>query len=160
MDYIPDEFKDVKVGIFEKGICSPDAPSANWKGVIIAAPEIVHLEAGKKPQIPVCGYYLLSVVDMMEAGPIKIILKRTGEKESIIGIVGPTSDMEDDPEEPPPEDAPVHSPEELENVYTGGYFNIDAQKHLEVPLSTGTYELTVEYAKSVSNVVVFKLKMY
>ena len=75
MNYTPDEYKDVEIGTVEKGICSPKAPSADWKGIIITAPEIVHMDAGKKPQIPICGYYMLSVADMMNAPKIKIILR-------------------------------------------------------------------------------------
>jgi hypothetical protein len=66
-------------------------------------------------------------------------------------------DGANEPEEPPPDDAPELSPESLQGVSTGGYFNIDAQRYLAEPLARGRYEVVVIYAGARSNPVLVEI---
>jgi hypothetical protein len=64
----------------------------------------------------------------------------------------------EEPEVPQPEAAPVHDRDDLQDVFTGGYFNIDAQRHLAHRLAPGRYDVTLSYAGFRSDPVSFGIE--
>lgn len=155
MDYTPEVFMDVDLSTYVESKCSPEAMPSDWAGVVINAPERILPGSGEEPVVPVCGYYRVSVLAAMEGEPMTVHLRRLDTEVETSGLVA--DEGPDDPEEPPPPDAPTPSREAFEGVYTGGYFNIDAQLYLPNKLHPGLYDVTVTYAGERSNPVRFEL---
>ena len=157
MEFIPDFFKKAPLGTFEESVCSPKAPSSTWSGVIIQAPQRILLEPGETPSVPICGYYLVPAVAAMDGPPFAVHVRPVDSDSVYTGKV--IEEGENEPEDPPPPEAPRHSREDLEGVSIGGHFNIDAQRYLRKRLDPGSYEATVTYAGAVSNKVLIEITM-
>jgi hypothetical protein len=155
VDFIPETFKDVPLGTYDQTSCSPQAPSSEWSGVIIDTAQRVFPPKGAAPVVPVCGYYLVPVLDAMDGPPLTLHVTRVDTMKILTAEI--VEEGENEPEEPPPPDAPVSSRESLKGVYTGGYFNIDAQRYLPHSLEPGRYEVVVSYAGHVSNRVAVEI---
>jgi len=151
MDFIPDQFREVALGTFAQAVCSPAAPSSDWSGVRIKAPQRIIIAAGERPVVPICGYFLVPVLAAMDGPPLAVQVRHVGTKVIVRGTV--MEEGSNEPEEPPPPDAPTASRESLAGVSTGGYFNIDAQRYLPGLLAPGVYDVVVTYAGSNSNVL-------
>lgn len=152
MDYFPDVYKEVTPGTYQQAACSPTAPSPDWSGVIIAAPERVVPASGEKPVVVVCGYFVVPVLDAQDTPAMIVRVRRTDDPDFVLsGEV--VEEGENEPVEPPPADAPRASREELKGVETGGYFNVDVQRYVTIPLLPGTYDVDVSYAGKRSNTV-------
>jgi len=149
MDFTPTVFGNVELGTFQQTACSPAAPAAAWRGIEIAAPRQITITAGERPRVPICGYYLVPALAAIEGSPLTVRLRRLDTGAEIAGVLAEEGDNE--PDVPPPEDAPEIGPEDLEGVSTGGYFNIDAQRVLTGELAQGDYEVWVSYAGTESN---------
>jgi hypothetical protein len=151
MEFIPEIYGKIELGTYDKSACSPAAPSPKWSGVVIAGPKQVVLTEGDTPVVPICGYYLVPVLAAMDGPPLCVHVRRTGSDRVMSGAI--VEQGANEPEEPPPDNAPSPSRDAFEGVSTGGYFNIDAQRYLEAGLSPGTYDVTVSYAGSESDPV-------
>jgi len=149
--------KGVSLGTFEQSPCTPAVPSSDWDGVIISAPRHdITYKAGERPVVPVCGYYLVPVLDAMDGPPLTVHAGRIHSDAVISGVVDEAG--ENEPLVPPPPGAPRPSRESFEGVSTGGYFTIDAQKYLPTKLSPGSYEVTVSFAGKRSNAVQIEIQ--
>lgn len=151
MELIPDDFAQVPFGTFNESACSPKAPTGNWSGVRIKTPRRIKPAPGETPMLPICGYFLVPVLSAMDDGRMIVELIRAADGKRLRGML--REEGANEPEEPPPDDAPVLSTESLQGVSTGGYFNIDAQRYLAEPLVPGSYEVVVFYAGARSNPV-------
>jgi len=149
MDFIPDFYKDIPLGTYDQTPGSPEIPSSTWEGIIISGPERVIPKSGELPILPICGYYLVPVLKAMDGPPLTVHVGRIDSDLSISGEI--VEEGGNEPLVPPPPDAPRPSRELFEGVSTGGYFNVDAQKYLQIRLSPGTYQITVSYADATSN---------
>ncbi len=155
MDFIPETFKDVPLGTYEQCACSPQEPSSEWSGVIITAPQRIALKDEETPVVPVCGYFLVPAVDAMDGPPLAIHVTRVETMKIMTADI--VEEAVNEPEIPRPADAPVASREDLKDVYTGGYFNVDAQRYMPSTLEPGRYEVVVSYAGAVSNRVAVEI---
>ena len=154
MDYVPELYNEIEVGTRQQSVCSPSVPRSPWHGVVINAPERIIPVLGETLVIPVCGYYLISVLAIMDGAPLSIRVDLIDSDIYYTGVVQDNEDNSDDePDVAPPDDAPVNSREDLEGVLTGGYFNIDLLSYLPHGLFTGTFDVTMSYAGSHSEPV-------
>jgi len=151
MGLIPDDFAKVPLGTFNESACSPAVPSGSWDGVRIDAPRQITLDVGDPVMLPICGYYLVPVLSAMDDSRLIVELTRAADGKLLRGILH--EEGENEPDEPPPDDAPELSRESLQGVSTGGYFNIDAQRYLAESLEPDRYAVVVIYAGMRSNPV-------
>lgn len=155
MEFIPDSYKDIPLGTYEENACSPEIPSPTWSGIIISGPQRINLNEDDHPVIPVCGYYLVPVLDAMDGPPMSVHVNRIDSDVILSGEVAEEGDNE--PLASPPPNAPRPSREAFEGVSTGGYFNIDAQRYLKPRLIPGSYEVTVSFAGGISNPILIEI---
>ena len=154
MDYVPELYNEIEVGTRQQSVCSPAAPRSPWQGVIINAPATIIPQLGEPMVIPVCGYYLISVLAIMDGAPLSVRVDLIDSDIYYTGLVQDEDESsEDEPDVAPPDDAPVNSREDLEGVLTGGYFNIDILSYLPHGLFTGTFDVTMSYGGSTSEPV-------
>ncbi len=156
MDFMPEMYTNVVLSTYVEAPCSPEAMPSDWAGVVINAPQQIIPGPGEEPVVPVCGYFRVSVLAAMDGEPMTVHLRRVDTEVEVWGLVA--DEGPDEPEEPPPADAPKPSREAFEGVYSGGHFNIDAQLYLPTKLLPGVYDVTVTYAGATSNSVRFELK--
>ena len=154
MDYIPEVYNEIEVGTRQPSACSPTVPRSPWHGIVINAPEKITPVLGEAMVIPVCGYYLISVLAIMDGSPLSVRVDLIDTDISYTGFIQDDDvNSDDEPDVAPPDDAPVNSREDLEGVLTGGYFNIDITSYLPHGLFTGTFDITMCYAGSNSEPV-------
>ncbi|WP_295384035.1 hypothetical protein [uncultured Thiodictyon sp.] len=151
MDYVPQYFQEVALGTYEQTQCSPAAPSPQWSGVAIVAPERIQPRAREAAIVPVCGYFVVAVLAAMDGPPLTVHVRRVNSKEVLSGEIA--EEGANEPVDPPPPEAPRPSRESFAGVTVDGYFNIDAQRYLPARLTPGTYEIATTYAGAKSNVV-------
>lgn len=156
MIFIPDLYQHVPMETYVQAQCSPAPPSSIWRGVIISAPQRIIPDKGENLVIPICGHYVVPVLAAMDGPGLTVHVRRIEAELVLSGLI--TDQGENEPVVPPPPGAPRPKRESFEGVTTGGYFNIDAQRHLKTRLVPGIYEVTVSYAGMVSNSTQIEIK--
>ncbi len=150
------KYDDVPFGTHERSACSPPVPEdVAWRGVVIQARSHVAFvpsrpaASGRFAVVPVCGYSMIDLPKLMDGQAMQLIFTDTATKQV---FRGPVLEVDDNPQEPPPERAPI-DPATPANMATGGYFNLDATQYVALPMRAATYKVVVEYGGSRSNAV-------
>ncbi|GMV95715.1 MAG: hypothetical protein AMXMBFR83_00860 [Phycisphaerae bacterium] len=147
-----DEFRNVPLNTNDENPCSPQVADRAWRGIVIRAPRRVTFKPGAARPfavIPICGYKLLEVPAKPSQERIRLVAvnRATGATYS-----GEVVELDPSPQEPPPE-APPLSAKELKGLASGGYFNPNLTDFVELPETTATYLVHVEFQGAKSNVV-------
>lgn len=154
MEIQPEAFAEVEIGSYEEAACSPARPKGAWSGVIIAAPESVSAGISEPQVIPVCGFYMLPVLTLMDGAKMRVVARRFDPEEDTVPIEGIVDDeVEHDDPEPEPEPKQPVDRKVLENMKSGSYFNIDAQKYLPIRLTPGEWDLGIAFGEARSEIV-------
>lgn len=150
VDYKPSEFKNVPFGTLEKSECSPVAADDQARTLMIRMPSEVTLKADEKLVLPICVYYNLDTLSVLEKSPQIYYknLKEGGEFE----LVTITPEVEDH-EVPAPKSSSKADNEIYKNQVSTAYLYFDAQKYISAPLTSGEYEFYVGIGVNKSDVV-------
>lgn len=153
-------FFEVELGTNSPCECTPALPDGATQVIVIAAPTRVPFELGvatgergKFTSIPICAAYVMNVPSPPSDEPIlfHVTNRETGKQ-----YEGPLQEVDESPEEPPPEDDPVPA-ETLVGVSVTGYFNHNLLDHVSLPPEQGTHEISVSWRGVRSNVAVVDL---
>jgi hypothetical protein len=160
MDMEPKTFLSVPLNEKGPNACSPPEPvDPRWLGILIRAPHKVRFKKnevvgdyGAFAAIPVCGYYLAEIRRDLPAEPLRIVAVDVKTKKT---YAGPITDLEKGIAAPPPSSPPRPSP--ARKGSGGGYFNPNLADFVELPKSSATYDVHVEFRDLKSNVVTIEL---
>jgi hypothetical protein len=160
-DMNDDVFKNAPLNSNEKAPCSPPEPEPTWRGIVIRAPQEVTFKTGDRVDeygafavIPICGFHLMDVPAEPVEEPMVVVAV---EKETGAKLIGPIVELDISPEIPPKIDDEPPSPEALEGVASGGYFNRNLANFVDLPQIPATYDVHIEWRGFKSNVVTIKL---
>ena len=154
-------FLEVPLNSNDRNPCSPPAPAPDWRGIVIQAPEKVTFkrdqtvdEYGAFAAIPVCGYCQLDVLTEPWPEPMRLFAvdRATGTVYS-----GDVVELDPSPEKPPPEDEEPLTPEEVEGLATGTYFNPNLADFVQLPQKPAIYNIYVEFREVRSNMVAVEI---
>lgn len=155
-------FLNVPLNTNEPTPCSPSEPDINWRGIVINAPKQVTFKHGKKvgeygafAAIPICGYYLLNVPLVPWTKPKRLFAV---DKDTGVIYSGDVVELDPSPQiPPPPEDEEPLTPEEVEGLATGGYFNPNLADFVRLSEKPAIYDVYVEFREFRSNVVTIEI---
>lgn len=155
MEPIDDPYATVIFDSYIESECSPNIPDDDeWLGILINVPDKYNIKLDEPMKLPICGGYLLETKTIMGLRLV-VHLYNVTEPDKIISaqIAPPPTDGR---KIKPPQMEPLDS-SLFEGMVTEAFFNIDATKHLTVPLTPGTYTVTVSFGDVVSNAREIKL---
>jgi len=151
-------FLDVQVNTDDVNPCSPPMPNDfEWRGVIIRAPKRVVFKKGKRSRdgafavIPICGYCVVNITPSTSPIILFAIDKMNNKKYS-----GELIDLDSSHREQPPRQKPI-SPDEIEGLAVGSYFNPNLADFVKIPEKPAVYDVYVEYRGYRSNTVTIEL---
>jgi hypothetical protein len=156
MDYTPEFYKDAPLGEIVESVCSPRLPS-NFTGLVVQAPERIALAGDVLAVVVLCGYYQVVASQAVGAPPMEIHVRRQSDGEVTSGQLGLSTDDLDEPEIPPPADAPQPSAAALANALVEGWFHVDAQEWVSMYLTAGRFDIVVTYAGARSEPVTVEI---
>lgn len=144
-------FAEVPIGSSEHLACSPTQPTdVRWRGILIRGPRRVSLG---RPVVPLCGLYMLDLVELMKSGAMKVIATDVRTRQVYSGDV---LDEDPSPEAPPPDRTPLR-PEDVAGMAQGSHFTIDVMKRARLPAVAATYEVTIAYGGAQAEAVTIEV---
>jgi len=163
-----ERFSGLVLDTFVRVEASPPDPPPAFRGLLIAAPTLVHLGAPdprfpsrRSVIIPIAGRYVVDVrrrpgirelTDAMVAHARDL---RWGIERSGALIPPPSLDgvprIETPLPPPPPE-------EELRGIVVGGFFNIDLTRYVNIPDDEGIHEIWLELDEQPSGTAIIELR--
>ncbi|AGH95818.1 hypothetical protein [Pseudobdellovibrio exovorus] len=153
MEYTPVLFKNLPFGSLSKSDCSPLVTHEDSKAFLIRTPEQINLSGNEKLILPICGYYNLDTVSVLEQKTF-IHFRKTQVKEAF-------QTLEVVPEREHEIEAPSRNKPVDLTLYKGQmstlYFYFDLQNYLPNDLLDGEYEVYVTCGENVSNTSVVQV---
>ncbi|MCB2076992.1 MAG: hypothetical protein KDE55_04760 [Novosphingobium sp.] len=154
MDFQPPEFNNVPYGSHAEAPCAPPAAKErSFRGITIRTPERVLASQGETISLPVCGYYQLATLPLVQGAVMSVHVRSTdGAIPAPIAGEVVVSGGENEPDIPNPDaDAPI-DPALYAHSVSEDFFYLDGQLYLPQPLPPGNYEVCVTYGEAQSNV--------
>jgi len=160
MEMEPRLFLSVSLNEKGPGPCSPPEPAnPRWLGILIRAPHVVRCKKddiadghGAFAAIPICGFYMAEIRRDVPWEPMRIVAVDVRTKKTYAGDI---RELEEGVAAPPPPSAPLPPLARMSSA--GGYFNPNLADFVEIPKSTATYEVHVEFRDLKSNAVTIEL---
>jgi len=156
MDTTPEFYKDAPLGETKKSVCSPRLPS-NFTGLVVQAPERIALSGADVAVVVLCGSYQVSSAQAVGTPPMEVHVRRQSDGAVTSGQLGLSPDDLDEPEIPPPVNAPQPSTAALANTLVEGWFHVDAQKWVTMSLTAGRFDISVTYGGARSEPVTVEI---
>ena len=158
----PDLFDKVEPDDFNENECTPKIDD-EFIGIRINAPKEVYYNPGERNRftgafckVIICGVYsfdasfINQLNNSIEESITLVAIDTKSHEPYVSGIVN------DNPKIPDPS-LNDYSPEELEDLYYTGFFNINILDYLGLPEKPATYNVFVTLKEYKSNVVTIKL---
>lgn len=154
MDFLPPEFARVPYGTQTAGVCSPQAGNPEtFRGIVINIPHRIALKPSEKLKLPICGYYLLPSLPIVQGAVMTVHVRGIGGT-SFAPLAGEVviDRGENEPEVPNPFTNRPINPADYKYSIVESYFFLDGQRYFKTQLPPGNYEVMVSFGEVRSNV--------
>lgn len=126
---------------------SPVAPSGQWRGVLIKAPERAAINIGK-PVVLLSGLARISGTDYPKDDRLKLTAIDLATRKEYTAFLG---QAEENHVVPPPPPANPPNPDVIKRMIFTRHFNSDIRAALSLPIANATYRLTLQIGDLRSN---------
>jgi len=137
-----------------EGPQSPKPPNAQWRGVMIAAPNPAVITL-RNPQVLLHGTYRIQGANYPANDSLKLTAIEMVSKKEFTAIAG---QHDASPSVPPPPEAPP-DPQMLKRMVFSGFFNTDLIATLKLPRVGATYRVRADLGNIPSNEIMVQITL-